>query len=307
MYLDSFREFPGYPGLPEQEPRPERISAFITEIQAEKFDLMIQMQGNGRITNPLAVLLGARHTAGFREASGYCPAPDRFMIYPEQGLEIDRLLSLVEHLGFPARGTRLEFPLRPADHLAFEPIARAHRLQPGRYVCVHVGASTPDRRWPLENFTTVAAWLAARGHRIVLTGTGAEASLTGSVAGQLPESAVDLAGRTDLGSLAALYSKAALLVCNDTGVSHLADALRLPSVIISTGNNPERWAPRDRERHQVLCRATGVLPGEVIHRVELALWRYASYAGRGSTVVNSPATTVSSPACSYPVAETVNS
>lgn len=61
MYLDGFREFPGYPGLPEQAPRLERIGAFLDEIQAEEFDLVLQMQGSGRITNPLAVLLGADH------------------------------------------------------------------------------------------------------------------------------------------------------------------------------------------------------------------------------------------------------
>ena len=61
MYLNGFREFPGYPGLPEQAPRLERIGAFLNEIQAERFDLVLQMQGSGRITNPLAVLLGADH------------------------------------------------------------------------------------------------------------------------------------------------------------------------------------------------------------------------------------------------------
>ncbi|MGZ3469601.1 MAG: glycosyltransferase family 9 protein, partial [Isosphaeraceae bacterium] len=88
MYLDGFREFPGYPGLPEQAPRLERIGAFLDEIQAEEFDLVLQMQGSGRITNPLAALLGARITAGFLEPGGYCPDPERFLLYPDHGLEI---------------------------------------------------------------------------------------------------------------------------------------------------------------------------------------------------------------------------
>ncbi|MGZ5977413.1 MAG: glycosyltransferase family 9 protein, partial [Isosphaeraceae bacterium] len=118
----------------------------------------------------------------------------------------------------------------------------------------------------------------ARGLAIALSGTAAEAGLTASVAAQLPNGAVNLAGRTDLGCLAALLSGAALLICNDTGVSHLADALRVPSVVISTGKNPQRWAPRDQERYQVLCRETGVLPSEVIHRAKLALSRYSGPA-----------------------------
>jgi ADP-heptose:LPS heptosyltransferase len=80
--------------------------------------------------------------------------------------------------------------------------------------------------------------------------------------------AVDVSGRTDLGMLAAILSHSRLLVCNDTGVSHLADALGVPSVVISTGNNPERWAPRNRARHRVLCRDSGILPEEVILHAE---------------------------------------
>ena len=75
MYLDGFREFPGYPGLPEQVPRLERIGAFLDEIQAEKFDLVLQMQGSGRITNPLAVLLGAGSPPGFGSPVDTAPIP----------------------------------------------------------------------------------------------------------------------------------------------------------------------------------------------------------------------------------------
>src|SRR4051812_24708624 len=41
-YLDGFREFPGYPGLPERAPQIGRIPAFLAEMQAERFDLAIQ-------------------------------------------------------------------------------------------------------------------------------------------------------------------------------------------------------------------------------------------------------------------------
>jgi hypothetical protein len=78
-YLDDFREFPGYPGVPEQEPRIERIPEFLAGMQAEAFDLAIQMHGSGVITNPLTQLFGAVRSAGFfsRDATfrlpGSCP------------------------------------------------------------------------------------------------------------------------------------------------------------------------------------------------------------------------------------------
>src|SRR5947209_18133435 len=55
-YLDSFREFPGYPGLPEQKPESRKLPAFIRALQEDRFDLLLQMHGSGIISNPLVML-----------------------------------------------------------------------------------------------------------------------------------------------------------------------------------------------------------------------------------------------------------
>jgi ADP-heptose:LPS heptosyltransferase len=273
-YLDGFREFPGWPGLPEQPPQWEQIPGFLTRMQAEQFDLIMQLHGNGVLTNPLVVLLGARRTAGFCPPGGYRPDADLFLTYPDEGLEVRRLLKLVEFLGMPARGEHLEFPVRGADRRALAALAGMQGLKPGRYVCIHPGASVRERRWPADRFAAVARALAGRGLRVILTGTGPEAGLTKQVACAAGVPCLDLAGRTDLGALAALLEGARLLVCNDTGVSHLAAALRTASVILSTGENPSRWAPVDRQRHHVLGGGWDVRPAEVLERAEELLSEY---------------------------------
>src|SRR4051794_12309169 len=275
-YLDGFIEFPGYPGLPECPPQIDRIPSFLEAVQREGFDLALQMHGNGMITNPLIALFGARRMAGFYQSGLYCPDPERFIPYPHHGLELRRWLSLLAPLGVESRGEALEFPIRPEDERAFQALPEAGELARASYVCVHPGASTPLRRWPSERFALVAESFAARGFRIVLTGTADEAPLTSAIARAMRTPAIDLAGRTDLGVLAVLLSRARLLVCNDTGVSHVADALHVPSVVISTGDNPERWSPVDRKRHRVLCREEGVAVEEVIrHSEDLLRWSSA--------------------------------
>jgi ADP-heptose:LPS heptosyltransferase len=269
-YLDGFREFPGYPGLPERTPALARIPTFLREMQAEQFDLAIQAHGSGSVVNPLTALFGAKQCGGFYVRGEYCPDPERFVPWPETGLEIRRLLCLTQFLGIPPQGENLEFPLRPSDYRSLFGIPEARNLRPGNFVCIHPGASVPERRWPVERFIEVARWLKVQGMRVVLTGTTQELSLTKEIEESLKGTSLNLAGKTELGALAALLHGANMVICNDTGISHLADALRVPSVVISTGNNPDRWAPINNKIHRTLADAKDVGPDEVIkHAKEL--------------------------------------
>src|SRR5262249_1133607 len=146
-YLDGFLEFPGFPGLPERPPLVDRFPGFLAEAQARRFDLAIQMHGSGSFVNPLTVLLGAKRCAGFYAPGRYWPDPERFLPWPDRGLEVHRLLALVRFLGAPDRGEALEFPLTDEDFRRLRSIEGMGELRPGGYACVHPGASVPERRW----------------------------------------------------------------------------------------------------------------------------------------------------------------
>jgi ADP-heptose:LPS heptosyltransferase len=268
-YIDRYVEFPGYPGLPEREPLIERIPSFLAELQEQQFDLAMQLQGSGTIVNSLVALFGARRTAGFFPPNYYCPNPAMFAPWPERGLEVHRLLSLVSFLGLATVGDELELPLGEGDFERLASITCA-TLTPRRFVVVHPGASVPARRWPLERFAAIADALADAGFAVALSGVASERALTARLAGLMRHRAIDLAGHTDLGTLGALVAKAALVVCNDTGISHVAAATETPSVVISTGENPARWSPANRRLHRVMCRAEGV-EVDAVRRAALSL------------------------------------
>jgi ADP-heptose:LPS heptosyltransferase len=251
-YLDEWLEFPGYPGIPEVALLPKRLTSSLTEVQQTPFDLALQMHGSGTYTNPFTVLLGARVSAGLFIPGQYCPDPEYFFPYPEDEPEIRRNLQLITSLGIPAQGEELEFPLWESDWQAFWAIVTTHDLQPGKYICIHPGASVSSRRWAPTQFATVADALANQGFQIVLTGTAAEAELTQSVAAAMHSPCVDLAGKTSLGAIAALLKQARLLICNDTGISHLAAALQVKSIVIFSASDPNRWAPLNHHLHRIV-------------------------------------------------------
>lgn len=254
--VDDFIALPGHPGLPEIPADVHALPDFLQKVQQRRFDLVLQMHGSGAIVNPLVASFGARATAGFAAAGSWLPPADRarYIDWPAQGHEIERLLALTDHLGCARQGLQLEFPLTPADRAeAARLLAAGPAGQAGQaYAVVHAGSQLPSRRWPVARFAAVARHLRSQGLQIVLTGSAGEAALTGELQNLLGGQALNLAGRTSLWTLGAVVAQAACVVCNDTGISHIAAALGRPSLVLSCGADVQRWAPLDAARHRVL-------------------------------------------------------
>ncbi len=160
-YVDELLPFPGYPGIPEEPLDVARLPGFIAQAQAQRFDLAIQMHGNGGLMNPFTVLLGARANAGYFAPGAYCPDLQRYLPLDESDHEVRRWLRLLAHLGVPGRGEDLEFPVVQGDRDELRTIPQAVDLPAGRYVVVHPGASEAARRWSPENFAVTADFFAA--------------------------------------------------------------------------------------------------------------------------------------------------
>lgn len=253
-WVDDFIAFPGHAALPEQAEDVAARPAFEARVAAARLDLLIQLHGSGQVVNALLARLPSRCHAGFvPEGSPVGPLQQP---WPRQGHEIHRLLSMLPPLRIFGADPALTLSLEGADHER----ARALVGDGAAYACVHVGARWPSRRWPAERFAALADDLAAQGLRVLLTGSEEERALVDRAAAAMHRPAWNLCGRTDLWTLAALLARARVLVCNDTGVSHLAVAVGCPSLVLSCGSEVARWAPLDRQRHRVLWQAVECRP-----------------------------------------------
>lgn len=140
----------------------------------------------------------------------------------------------------------------------------AGRVPPVGPVVIHPGSASMSRRWPAERFAAVAAALSRRGNPVVVTGGSSEASMCRRLASRAGlGSAADLSGRLTLPNLVGLLSRSRLLICGDTGVAHLATALRTPSVLLFGPTAPQLWGPLvDQDLHRVLWHGRPEAPGD---------------------------------------------
>jgi len=255
-YFDGFIEFPGWPGLPERAPDPAACVAFLQHMQHQRFDLVLQMQGNGAITNSLCMLFGAGKVCGLRKENDYSPDDNLFPIGPDDEHEILRFLKLADALDVPRQGDALEFPFFQDEIHEASGMLEAMHLPEGNFFCVHPGARDPKRRWTAKNFAWVADRLAGKGYTILLTGSQEEANVLQNVANLMTCKSINLVerfGQVGIGELGYIISRGAGLLSNDTGVSHVAAALEIPSVVIfSPFSLPTRWAPLNSDLHKII-------------------------------------------------------
>lgn len=99
----------------------------------------------------------------------------------------------------------------------------------GSYLAMAPGARHATKQWPLERYVELAREVQRGQHaRIALFGGPGEEGLTARIAEELGDDAVDLCGRLSLSEVAACLARCNLLVCNDSGLLHLSEAVGTP-------------------------------------------------------------------------------
>lgn len=260
--LDEFVEFPGYPGIADQEVNPARTAAFFTHMQQQRYDLAIQLHGSGVFSNPFTVLLGARFTIGFTRPGETDLGLDFSILYPS-GREVHRLLALMLAFGAPDTGDQPELAILPEDRTALlaHPMLGTIVQTQRSLIGIHPGAKVATRRWMPDRFAAAGdALIEKYDAEVVITGGKDEWAMCERVRKLMRHPAYNVAGQTSLGTLAALIKRLRLFISNDSGPAHVADAVGTPSIIIFGAADAGVWSSSDTRRHRSLSVSVACRP-----------------------------------------------
>jgi heptosyltransferase-1 len=238
------------------------MRTFRRALRTRPYDLVVDAQGLLRSALLARVAHGVRH--GYSARSIREPLATAFY---DVRHAVSRSLHAIERnrqLVAKALGYATD---EPVDY-GFD-VSRA--VAPDRYAVLLHASARAEKEWPEEHWINVGRILAQRELRPILPwGTERERMRSERIAQALP--GADVPARQPLDAVAHLIAGASLVVGVDTGILHLAAALKVPLVAVFSGSEPSLTAPRGPGLITVLgTRAAPPSVSEVIGAIERIL------------------------------------
>ena len=160
------------------------------------------------------------------------------------------------------------FDADPVPRLTLKQIADAGRAYPALRdpdaqrrvptIALHPGSSSEKKNWPESKWAEFIAWLAASTKLgLLFVGGEAEGGRLQGLAEAVPRERRKIAQGLPLPELAQQLQSCTAFVGHDSGISHLAAALGLPSLLLWGNTLDEIWRPQGN-RVAVLREVTGI-------------------------------------------------
>jgi heptosyltransferase-1 len=206
----------------------EEIRAFLRELKRQPYDAILDTQGLVKSA------LVARAARGVRHGLDFASAREPLSLFYDRTYSVPWTLHAVERnrrLAAQALGYDASAPAEYGISARSAPFAW---LPGGRYAVLLHSTSTADKLWAEEKWLALGASLNSRDIRsIVPWGSAQERRRSERLVDAIPNAVVP--PRLPLGELAALMAGAVAVVGVDTGLTHFAGALRVPTIGIYGG------------------------------------------------------------------------
>jgi lipopolysaccharide heptosyltransferase II len=271
-------------------------------LRATNYDVVYNLHG-GTTATFLTRATGARHRVGYSEYR-YSRlhnhlAPSPVELWGREKLHsVEQQLGLIGWTGVPVSDldpTRLYVTNVAEASVASRLLAAG--IEDGKPVALlHPAAAFDTKQWATENFARIAEYLDERGFKTVAIVAPHEAQIA-NVIREFSSAPISTFTDFSLPEVTALASRARLFVGNDSGIAHIAAAVRCPSVVIFGSSNVTHWrpwsnAPSEIVREELPCQpCPGYTCGEFdqpecirrvpVERVSAAIERVLRTDGRG--------------------------
>jgi len=158
---------------------------------------------------------------------------------------IDYHLALLRPLGIENAPTTLHLNVPSAARHKAQTLLRQAKID-HQFAVFHPGAARAEKFWEADRWVELINRARPK-IEIILTGTRSqfEQEHIQQIKAKLGDVIVDLSGRTDLLTFAALIAQARLLVTVDSAAMHLAAATQTPQIVLFGPTNPFHWRPRE--------------------------------------------------------------
>jgi heptosyltransferase II len=242
-YADLVSANPAIDRVHELEDGREALPSLEREIRDEGYTVVVDLHRSLR-TARISRGSGARTRVSYRKRELSDTIRVRFLRRPFRAskLLVRRYLDALAPLGIdaPTRRPRLFFGEEDSGRGAA--LLDRAGLSPGGFAVVVPGSVWATKRWPGERFARLSAALVSDlAMPVLLLGARGERSLCAEVALAGGPRVLSLAGETTLGETAAIVSQSGLYIGNDSGPTHMARALGVPTVALFGPTDPGQF------------------------------------------------------------------
>jgi len=153
-------------------------------------------------------------------------------------------LDIPRQLGIPVPESEVRLSMPKGEEYAVARLLDAQAMHMRRLICVAPGAQFGGaKRYPATGYAHVVRALAQDGWHIVVLGTQAERQIGARVLAGVNGTCWNACGQTTLREALQLVAASRLLLCNDSGLMHVAAGLGRPTVCLFGATDPARTAP----------------------------------------------------------------
>lgn len=209
----------------------EDWQAMIEELKAENFDHIIDLHHNLRTLRLKKDLQVPAHAFNKLNIEKFIFVKLKWNVMPRLHI-IDRYMETVKSFGVVNDGNGMDYLIAPEDEVPCDRLPQTHR---NGYIALVIGASFKTKKLPIYKLQELCSKI---NYPIVLLGGREEAGDGEEICKAAPAKVFNACGKFSLNQSADIVRKSKLVISHDTGLMHMAAAMKKPVIAVWGSTTP---------------------------------------------------------------------